>query len=239
MHIFVSQLTEVKQMRPLHAVSNAIHLAELLADEAEELGSNRLSRRLRRRSQRLTAALDQALGSREAVEPARRRRQKAHAALATIFADTTLKLQERGPGIDVALVSNGPHLDVAERVRFRLRRLRDEPPNRSLDDVARVLADGLCEYEGSVDAYLVAAAEAAAAEEAAVLQSQAVRQYLERAKAHLLTRAEPGSDAFTRIRRRPVRTKRPLWLDVGGASALAWFADEDTATGTQPRSLQG
>lgn len=217
-------------MRTMHAVSNAIHLAEVLADEADDIGLDRLSRRLRRRAHRLSLALEAALSSNEEITRARGARQTAYAQLSSLHASSTHDLRGLLPASEPALCSQGPHLDVAERVRFRIRRLQTLQAPLTIDVLSELTA-AIASYEQTVDTYLEVSARAQTCADEAIQLSQVVRRYLERAKAHLLARSHPESAIHDRIRRRRVRTKKATWLHGEMVQqALEALADEDTLT---------
>lgn len=218
-------------MRSLHHVAAAIQHAEHLADEADDLGQADLARRLRALAGLVARDLEQAVRLLDDVEPARDARLLAHHSLAAVYGEATLRLDGALPKAHLALLTPGGHLDVVERVRYRLRRLDaradDEGPAADVrDDLDRALHA----YDTTVDAYLFACAEAQAKKDAVIVESQALRLELERAKHRLLTTAETGSDAWKRIKRRAVRTKRARFVDHGVvASFLAAAEPTDRA----------
>lgn len=199
-------------MQALRHVSSAIDHADRLADEADELGAPSLADELRDRGRHLAGLLEDALAALDRVGPAKELRQRAHAALGGVYAEITLDLARVLPPEEAGRLSPGGHLDVAERARFRLRRLLAK--DLALAPLAARLQAALGSYDKAVDAYLLASAEAASAQEAAVCESQRFRLDLERAKLQLLSRAEVGSEVYQRIKRRAVRTKRARWLQA-------------------------
>jgi hypothetical protein len=201
-------------MRSLHHVASAIRHAEHLADEAEDLAMTDLSARLRTLGAIVALDLERAVRILEDVEPARDARALAHQSLSSVYGEATLRLETSLPRGEVSRLSPGGHLDVVERVRYRLRRLetRDDE-DQVLIDVRTDLERALFAYDTTIDAYLLACAEAQATKDAVVVESQALRLELERAKHRLLAKAEAGSEAWKRIKRRPVRTKRARFID--------------------------
>lgn len=206
-------------MHALKHVSSAVDHAERLAEEAEELSAVELAGGLRTEALALSRLLDRALQALDRVSPAREARQRAHQALSDKYAELTFELSARLPAEEASRLSPGSHLDVAERARFRLRRLMARDP--SLADLCAELSGALLTYERAVDAFLLAAADAAATRERAVLESQRFRLTLERAKLSLLGRAEVGSEAWRRIKRRAVRTRPAAWLKGAPLRKLA------------------
>lgn len=198
-------------MNSLRHVSTAVGHAEALADEAEELERSDLAARLRVRARALSHLLDAALTAQERVLPTREARVLGHHELTHLYDDVTGVIDDALRPEDAARLSPGGYLDVAERTRFRLRRLQD-PRSPVEERVAHELHRGLCAYETCVDAYLLATADARGLSERAVAESQLLRTELERAKRHLLTLAPVGGEAWRRIKRRAVRTKKPRWL---------------------------
>ena len=96
------------------------------------------------------------------------------------------------------------------------------PQSEAERDVQGRLTRGLDAYNKCVDDYLLASARARERADEAVASAQLLRIDLERAKRRLLTLAPVGSDAWRRIKRRAVRTKKPRWLLAGtGPSPLS------------------
>lgn len=217
-------------MRCLQHVAAAVRHAEHLADEADDLELTDLARRLRALAALVARDLDEAVRLLDDVEPAREARALAHDALSSVYGETTLRLDADLPKAQVALLSPGGHLDVVERVRYRLRRL--EARGDDIGVAAEVRTDlerALFAYDTTVDAYLMACAQAQAKKDAAVVESQALRLELEKAKHRLLAKAAAGSDAWKRIKRRPVRTKRARFVDHEVVRTLLAAAATDRA----------
>lgn len=202
-------------MDSLRHVSTALSHADAFADEAEELGKDELSRKLRTRRKVLSLLLDAALAAAERAPGLREARVIGHHELTHLYDDVTSVIDDALPADSAARLSPGGYLDVAERVRYRIRRLL-VPQDAVEERVANELARGLAAYELCVDAYLLAIADARGLAERAIHESQRLRVELERTKRHLLTLAPVGGDAWRRIKRRAVRTKKPRWLLRGG-----------------------
>lgn len=213
-------------LQALRHVSSAIRHAEILADEAEDLGDGALSQRLRERARDLAVDLDRAVEVLDEVGPARQARALAHDMLTSLYGDLTLRLEQALSPERASRLSPGGHLDVVERARFRFRHLA-LPHDDSLIAVREELGAALGRYDAAVDAYLIVCADAQARKDEVVVRSQALRLELERAKQRLLVLAPAGGDAWQRIKRRAVRTKRARWLDDAKARRLlgeAWAA---------------
>ncbi len=213
-------------MTTLHAlrhVSSAVRHADALADEAQDLGCKEIAARLRERARSVSADLDAAIQAIEEIDPARAARERCHGVLTSVYADATLQLERVLPPEEASRLSPGGHLDVSERVRFRLRRMPDDALDAVLD-VKALLDRALFTYDAAVDGYLAACADAQSKKDRAVIKSQALRVELERAKHTLLVRADPDGDAWRRIKRRTVRTKRARWLDEARAQRLLALA---------------
>lgn len=209
-------------MTTLHAlrhVSSAVHHAEALADEADDLGAQVLALRLRERGVEVAKDLENAVQSIDDVGPTSELRKRAHEMLNAVYAEVTLRLEEVFDPVSASRLSPGGHLDVAERARFRLRHLPTEG-SEGLLDARALLERALFEYDATVDTYLMACADAQSKKDRAIIRSQALRLELERAKHGLLVQAPAGSDAHKRIKRRTVRTKRARWLDEAKAQRL-------------------
>jgi hypothetical protein len=202
-------------LKSLRHVSAAIHHAELFADEAEDLGEKEVAVYLRERAAQLGAQLESALAAIDDVEPLRLARQRAHVTLAGAFHESTVTLERILPQDQVMRLLSGGHLDVVERVRFRLRNLP-----RDVDDVRALLERALFAYDSAVDLYLLTCGEAQGRKERVIVESQALRLELERTKQRLLLRAGDDSAAYKRIKRRAVRTKRPRWVNEARARTL-------------------
>lgn len=195
----------------LRHVETAICHAESLAEEASSLDAAHLARRLSEASSRLSEELAEAVALLDLIEPARDSRGLAHRSLQSLYNDITCQIEERGCPLTLARLTPGGHLDVVERMRYRVRRLSeaDDPELlRMRDQIERALLA----YETCVDAYLLTAGEAVMKRDGVIAKSQLLRVTLERAKCHLLTVAPAGSAQWQRIKRRAVRTKRPRWL---------------------------
>lgn len=209
-------------MTTLHAlrhVSSAVHHAEALADEADDLGSANLATRLRERGVEVARDLENAVQGIDDVGPASDLRKRAHEMLNAVYAEVTLRLEGIFSPEEASRLSPGGHLDVAERARYRLRHMATEG-SEGLMDARALLERGLFTYDAAVDGYLLACAEAQSKKDRAIIKSQALRLELERAKHGLLVQAPAGSDVYKRIKRRTVRTKRARWLDEAKAQRL-------------------
>jgi hypothetical protein len=208
-------------MTKLHAlrhVSNAVHQAEALAGEAEDLGSFELATRLRARAAEVATDLEAAVQAFDDVGPASDARKRTHEMLSVAYAEVTLRIEQATSPEDSSRLSPGGHLDVVERVRYRLRQLRDD--SEEIRDARALLERALFSYDASIDAYLIACASAQSKKDCALVKSQALRIELERAKHGLLVQAPAGSDVYKRIKRLTVRTKRARWLDEAKAARL-------------------
>jgi hypothetical protein len=206
---------EEDKMDSLRHVQTAVGHADALADEAEGLLRPELAQKLRARARALAALLDAALAANERVPESREGRVLGHHELTSLYDDVTSVIDDALRPEAAARLSPGAYLDVAERARFRVRRL--SAPTCDVEArVARELQRGVEAYETCVDAYLLATADARGLGERAVAESQLLRVELERAKRHLLTVAPVGSESWRRIKRRAVRTKKPRWLLRGG-----------------------
>jgi hypothetical protein len=208
-------------MEALGHAAAAVRHAEALADEAADLGVDDLATTLRTRATELLEQVETALAAAERVPHARADRQLAHAALQSLFDDVTSVIERELPADSAWRLLPQPLLDVAERVRFRLRRLS---PTQSDAEQAVVdtLERALDAYNSCIDGYLLASAQTRHVTDVAVANGQWLRVDLERAKRRLLTLAPVGSEAWRRIKRRAVRTKKPRWLlHEGGPRPLS------------------
>ena len=195
----------------LKHVANAAHHAHALADEAEDLRKTALAARLREIGDTVIDCLDRALTVADEVEPKRQERARVHSILQAAYEDSTRRLRHALDHDTFTALCPGGVLDVAERMRFRVRMLEA----RSEDSVAHIREAMRCaleRYDNAVDLYLSTCAAALVARHRAVVEGQRARRKLEQAKSYLLTRATPGSDTFKRIKRRAVRTRPPSWL---------------------------
>jgi hypothetical protein len=209
-------------MTKLHAlrhVSNAVHQAEALAGEADDLGATQLALRLRASAAEVATELEAAVQAVDDVGPASEARKRTHEMLSVAYSEVTLRIEQATSPEDSSRLSPGGHLDVVERVRYRLRQLRDES-SEELRDVRALLERALFAYDSSIDDYLMACAAAQTKKDCALVKSQALRIELERAKHGLLMHAPTGSDSYKRIKRLTVRTKRARWLDDAKAARL-------------------
>ena len=210
-------------MTKLHAlrhVSNAVHQAEALAGEAEDLGAHDLATRLRSRAAEVAADLEAAVQAVDDVSPASDARKRTHEMLSVAYSEVTLRIEQVTSPEDSSRLSPGGHLDVVERVRYRLRQLRHDNDSEGIRDARALLERALFLYDASIDVYLMSCAAAQSKKDCALVKSQALRIELERAKHGLLVTAPPGSDIYKRIKRLTVRTKRARWLDEAKAARL-------------------
>jgi hypothetical protein len=212
-------------LHALRYVASAVRHAETLADEAEDLGVLDLAHRLRRQATELTADLDGALHGLEDIDSLRATRERAYETLVATYLEGTLDLERLCDAGEASLWSPGGHVDVAERARYRMRRLPSDRPE--LNDVRALLERSLFAYESAVDAFLASWATTQSRRDRAVARSQVLRVELERAKHALLRKAEPGTEAWRRIRRRIVRTKRARWLDDARVNRLLSEMERD------------
>ncbi|MCC7071209.1 MAG: hypothetical protein IT383_07800 [Deltaproteobacteria bacterium] len=209
----------MSMLQSLRHVSSAVRHAEVMADEAEDLNDAPLAERLRARARALAVELERAVEVLDDVEPARTARAQAHDELGALYGALTMQLEAHLPSEEAARLSPGGHLDVVERARFRFRHLA-RATDEGLVAVREELGAALGRYDAAVDAYLVVCAEAQSRKDEAVVRSQALRVELERVKQRLLVAAPTGGDAWRRIKRRAVRTKRARWLDDAKARRL-------------------
>lgn len=206
-------------LHALRHVSSAVHHAEALADEADDLCVVELSARLRARAASVEADLEAAVRAVDGVAPLREARARSHGMLLAVYGEVTHEIERLFAPEEASKLSPGGNLDVAERLRFRLRHLPQTGADALLD-VRVLLERALFDYDNAVDAYLIGCADAQSKKDRAIVKSQALRMELERAKHTLLVRAEPKTAAWVRIKRRTVRTKRARWLDEAKAQRL-------------------
>ncbi len=209
-------------MTTIHAlkhVAAAVAHAEVLADEAGDLGDTAVSNHLRLRARQLGDEVENAVAAFELIEPMKLARLRAHATLDAVHSEITVRLAALLAPEDLSRLTPGAYLDIAERARFRLRRISDMP-DPALQHVKVDLRCAVLAYEDAVDHYLVSCADAQGRKDAAVIKSQALRVELEGAKARLLVKVPVDSDAWRRIKRRAVRTKRARWLNEARAQRL-------------------
>jgi hypothetical protein len=205
-------------MQSLNFVANAISHAESLADEASDLMRQDLAEDLWKRSRSMSRSLDDAIQAVDMIKPARQKRDHALDKLRNTYANTTCLLQVSLEAKDVHRFCPGSNLNMAERVRYRLRQIEEQksecaPSWSVLNQVRADLNEALKAYEQTVDLSLMALGQAQSAKSVAVFRSQQLRIFLEKAKYELLKAAEPKSPAWRRIKKRTVRTKRAQWLD--------------------------
>jgi hypothetical protein len=205
-------------MQSLRFVANAIAHAESLADEAADLNLQNIAQDIWKKSLDMSRFLDKAILSLESIKPARTLRERALKRLGTVCANASCQLKAELQPKDVHRFCPGGNLNMAERVRFILRRIEEYQQSEGalpcfLQDVRADLSGALHQYEISVDQYLVSLGQAQEKKSIAILQSQQLRLQLEKAKYQLLQAAEAGSPAWCRIKKRTVRTKRAQWLE--------------------------
>jgi hypothetical protein len=222
-------------MQSLKHVATAVRHAEVLADEAEDLGLTDLAQRLSARGSSLALDVEDAVAAFDLVKPMREHRLRAHALLDVAFTDATVRLSPTMGPDELSRLTPGGYLDVVERTRYRLRHLEARGDDR-VAGVIRDLKGALDHYDRTVDAYLVACADCQGKKDRAVVRSQALRLELDGAKARLLLMADVGSDAWNRIKRRTVRTKRARWIDDAKARQLLTDVYENI---TQPEDRPG
>jgi hypothetical protein len=210
---------DMSTLHSLRHVAMAVRHGEILADEADDLFEHDLARRLRGRAAAIASDVEDAVAAFDLIAPMKQARLRAHAALEAMYQEITVRLARVLSPDELSRLSPGGYLDVVERTRFRMRRFAfdtREPVVLPRADLGAALA----EYDDAVDGYLVACADAQGKKDRAVVRSQALRVELEAAKARLLVKADVDSDAWKRIKRRAVRTKRARWLDETRARQL-------------------
>lgn len=210
------------RIHALRYVSTAVHHAEALAGEADDLGAAQLAQRLRATARDVTGDLEAAVAAIDEVLPAADVRKRAHEMLTAVYAEVTMRLEERFHPEEASRLSPGGHLDVAERARYRLRHLPEsgDGVTDTVRDCRALLTKALFTYESAVDTYLNTCALAQSRKDRALVKSQALRIELERAKHGLLVQAPMGSDIYKRLKKRTVRTKRARWIDDAKAQRL-------------------
>jgi len=198
-------------MSTLKHVSTAIHHGEVLVGEAEDLREFNTAALLAEGVSRLTRALNKAFNAAEEISDAKQTKRMARRSLKGLYDCATSELEGLLPNDVLYRVTPASHLDVAERTRYRLRRLaRIESSAVAMIRVR--LQSALSAYDIAIDCYLTVCTQARSEKERAIIMSQRFRLDLERAKTFLLTVAEQDSDAFARIKSRVVRTKKARWL---------------------------
>jgi hypothetical protein len=200
-------------MQALHHVENAIHHAQCLADEAEDLNLVTMAKTLRHMAKVVSEQLELALVGMDQVVEIKKARNLAQDLLGAAYGALSCRVAESLPEQDAQCLVPTGHLNVAERTRFRLRRLGAMNKTDAVQDLIVEHERALKDYERAVDRYLITCTEANRNRQMAVAKSQLLRMELETAKKRLLAQAKLGGDAYQRIKRRAVRTKKPNWLD--------------------------
>ena len=202
-------------MSALHHVAAAIHTAEILADEAEDVGLDDLSKELRAGALNLAADLDCAVAANDNVPQLREARRLARESLQHSYLDFTARLATHLPPEELNRVAPGAMIDIAERVRFTIRRLQNpmDAYRELCQKVRDELAQNLEAYEICIDALLAASGQALFQKDQVIRESQHFRLLVQRGKYRLLNHMDPKSAGFKRVRARVVRTRKPKWVD--------------------------
>lgn len=206
-------------MEALSHAANAVRHAEALADEAEEAGLDRAAVRLRQLGLDTATLLDAVLALEEQLRPAREARLTSRTYLTSAYKESSLRLDNALGADEAAAFTPGAVLDIAERARFRVRRLRahmaEHPADtQRLDGTLARLEHRLRTYERAVDRYLEVSGQLTFMKDKALRESHLLRRRLEEAKTQLLARLPPDSAAYRRVRKRAVRTRRARWIDA-------------------------
>jgi hypothetical protein len=206
-------------MEALSHAANAVRHAEALADEAEEAGLDRAAARLRQLGLRTAELLDNVLSLEDQLRPAREARLTTRTYLTSAYKEASLRLDHALGADDAAAFAPGAVLDVAERSRFRVRRLRAHleahpEDTERLDGTLARLEHRLLTYERAVDRYLEVSGQLTFLKDKTLRESHLLRCRLEEAKTQLLARLPPDCAAYKRVRGRAVRTRRARWIDA-------------------------
>jgi len=189
-------------------VSIIIGHAEAFADEAADLRIFELSDRLRLKASRL--AIDQELVEAK-VTMVRRTRVARIEAIRALRAHNhrfEVELSTRLPAKDAAEFLKTARVSATSLATFRLRRLT-LVQEQVLGPIVANLRAALAAVERADEEHLTAVAAEIAASAACNGRAARLRVDLERAKAELLAVLPQGCDAWRRVRRRVVRTRRP------------------------------
>lgn len=186
--------------------------ATFLADECDDAGLRGDADHLRSAAARLVCMLREADDKDDAARASVVERNRATASLRRCSHRLNLEIEARLPFDDAVGFSTAASLALEASTRFRLQRLA--PAQRALlNDVVRETEEMLRLRLAAEDAACEAHFAAHAARGRAKGLGFELRADCERAKARLLSVLDPESDAWRRVSRRIIRTRRPdVWF---------------------------
>jgi hypothetical protein len=183
--------------------------AEALADEAADAGLFHVTDRLRLAASRL--AIDKELVDAALLAAARTRVVRAEKLvhLRAFNHRIEVEMAHRYSADEAAAFLTAARVSPTSTARFRLRRLGPEQ-EAAIQPLVAGLRTALENVEAADDDHLSAVAAEFIARARCNGRAEKLRVDLERAKAELLAMLPPDSPSAVRVRRRVVRTRRPV-----------------------------
>lgn len=182
--------------------------AEFIADEACDAGLGPVSDDVRLKSSRLQLAIEEAEAREAEARHSSTQRATAFSLLKRASNRLSLEIDLRLPFEEAIELLTTVRLACEPATRFRLDRLN----TRQRSSLGNVVDDTDAALRGLDQAerhHFESAARANAARARTTAQAHDLRADCERVKALLLVSLEPNSDAWRRVSRRVIRTRRP------------------------------
>jgi hypothetical protein len=195
-----------------HIRSVVSHL-EAFSEEALDLGEGAWGEQLEQARCELCALLKKVTIYEEKKKLSHQELQILDHRLLEFLGQKTLEMAFDLSAPDYALMLTGRQLSVANRVRYRQRKLEQlQKTDVRAESYALEHERLLRRYDAQVDQFLENSAFVSYFRQEALWESQRLRPLLLEAKRQLLARSDQGSDQFKRIKKRIVRTKKAHWM---------------------------
>jgi len=195
-----------------HIKSVVGHL-EALSEEALDLGETVCWEELERGRLELCALLRAITVHAQKKKVSQQELQNLEEHLLAFLGEKTMEMAFDLSAEDYGLMLTGRELSVANRVRYRCRKLQHlRKTDARAEPHALAHEAMLGRYDAHVDQFLEHSALVSHFRQEALWESQRLRPLLLEAKKILLECSEKGSEQFKRIKKRVVRTKKAHWM---------------------------
>lgn len=199
-------------MKELKHPKRAADNAAVLIEQARAAGLTQIVAQIEPRRTRLLRLIGDAERYGPQSKMARDMRTEQHRLLSLEYDESTALLQKVLKGAAAAPYVPASHIDVVERVRYRIELLTQSPDGR-LGPLAERAQRSLAAYETALFDYLRLSAKAQWLKNRAIYESQHLRRRCERAKATVLRALPAGSPAYQSLKKIPMRTRPTRWFD--------------------------
>ncbi len=199
-------------MKQLKHAKRAVKNAAILIEQARAADLATVVLEIEPRRERVERLIAEAERCADRCQQARDIRNAQHQVLADAYAESSAALDKAVKASEAAPYLPAAHVDVAERMRFRVARLAQSTDER-LRQVAAVCQRAWAAYDTALFEYLRASAKARWLRDRALAESQLLRRRCERHKFAVLRALPAGSAAYRALKRIPMRTRPVQWLD--------------------------